>query len=335
MLIFSSFFAIVDHHLYINCIRFIDPLSFECMAQYYEQDLLSSLHTLSLQEKDQKKLFKTEQHYRRQRKRRQRTQQLNNSLSIKPIFTALHPYDIIHIHHTTSIEFIYDLIDLAQHTYKFTIDTETDKKSHQPALIQIEFVDGPQSIVLLIETCHLPDESSLLFGLIQSLLNVIFKPSNTILSWGHAMDELIKFLPYHIINWDTLDQLHFINIQDCFKKWYNDTMIHKCGLQYNIDHCSCTCSYRPYKRNHDKWSLQQAIAYTFNEFLNKHCTFSNWTQGLDDYLHHDYSSHCHRQYLIQYAVNDCLAVTKLAMVITNNWSLKQLQEHNVNSYISK
>ena len=100
------------------------------MAHYYEEDRLSSPNIFSREENDTKQLFKTQQHYRRQRKRQQRTQQLNNSLCIKPIFIALHPYDIIHIHHTISIESMYDLIYLAQYTYKFTIDTETDKKSH-------------------------------------------------------------------------------------------------------------------------------------------------------------------------------------------------------------
>jgi hypothetical protein len=279
--------------------------------------------------------------FHQRKKRRERSQQLNDQLSVKPIFTPLYDYDIIHLHRRTSMKQMYELISSAYDTQLFTIDTETDHRTCQPALIQIEFVVHDyysRSMVLLIETGYLPSRSSILFRLIRSLLKIIFQSTNTILSWGNPINELIHFLPYQILDSNLINQLNFIDIQYYFKKWYNKTFVHQCNFPDNYtDDLSCTCPYRPYKRSHEKWSLQKAIAYTFNEFLNKCCIPpNNWIQGLDDHLHDHQISlfqsqqhhHRHRQHLIAYAVNDCLAVTKLSMVIFHNWTLNQLKQYN-------
>ena len=62
-----------------------------------------------------------------------------------------------------------------------------------------------------------------------------------------------------------------------------------------------------------------AIAFTLHEFLDKSRTKSHWHRHLDRINVHQ-SSRINaeekkiRQQMIQYAVNDCLAVTKLVMV---------------------
>ena len=124
--------------------------------------------------------------------RNQRQRQLNQQLSVLPSFTPLNQYHIYHIHRFTSPTLLHDLIQLARETTQFTVDTENDYSTHVPALIQIEFI-GTTSVVLLIETCHLPHPSSVLSWLIRSLLSIIFRTSNTIYAWGDVVDELLDF----------------------------------------------------------------------------------------------------------------------------------------------
>jgi hypothetical protein len=100
-----------------------------------------------------------------------RKRQLNRNLGVLPIFTPLSPYKIYHINQSTPTILLQDLITLARKTTKFTIDTESDYYTHEPALIQIEFIHS-QSIVLLIEIYHLPHELSVLFWLIRGHLRI-------------------------------------------------------------------------------------------------------------------------------------------------------------------
>ena len=128
--------------------------------------------------------------------------------------------------------------------------------------------------------------------------------------------------------------MNTIDVQHHFKQWYNTIFKHSCGLQpFDDDHILCTCSYRPVKDKNNKWSLQKAIAYTFNEFLDKRRTKSNWTRHLDlaNVPHFFVLTKTQKKVceeLIQYAVNDCLAVTKLIMVLKFDWSKEQLQQYN-------
>ncbi|CAF4630506.1 unnamed protein product, partial [Rotaria sp. Silwood2] len=71
--------------------------------------------------------------------------------------------------------------------------------------------------------------------------------------------------------------------------------------------------------NH-KWSLQMAIAYAFHEFLDKSRTKSRWIRNLD-ITNNNRSSVVNLKVnriveeMIEYAVNDCLAVTKLVSML--------------------
>jgi hypothetical protein len=226
-----------------------------------------------------------------------------------------------------------NLIELAKETTSFTIDTEHDYYTHQAALIQIEFIRDT-SIVLLIEACHLPHPSSTLFWLIKSLLKVILNPSHRIYSWGDVIFELSDFIQYGLFSLHTLHQINTSDIQCHFKRWYNKAFKHDCGLPpFEDDHVLCTCAHRPVKDKNNQWSLQKAIAYTFNEFLDKSRTKSNWSRHLDltdvRYFlvrHKNEKKIC--QELILYAVNDCLAVSKLVMVLEKDWTKEQLEQYN-------
>lgn len=252
-----------------------------------------------------------------------RKREINCELSTLPIFTPLNHYKVCHVNWTTSTMLLHDLIQLAKKTRQFTIDTEHDYFTHEPALIQIEFIRS-DSVILLIEACHLPDKSSVLFWLIRSLMQVILKSSNLIFSWGDTIDELANFIHFGLFSLKTIEDIQPVDVQYQFKAWYNKSFPHFCGLSYDDDDFTCPCPHRPLHHANHKWSLQRAIAYTFYEFLDKGRTKSRWSQYLYPNNIHRSSPKTQdqqiRQQMIQYAVNDCLSVTKLAKLLDFNWT---------------
>ncbi|CAF4191718.1 unnamed protein product [Rotaria sp. Silwood2] len=92
-------------------------------------------------------------------------------------------------------------------------------------------------------------------------------------TWSKSNKDLLYNQVY--CGFPTCDtaKVNFVNIQESFKTWYNTTFGHdeNCGqiLDFNdIDGPLCMCSHRPLKCSHDKWSLSDAIAYTFHEKLD-------------------------------------------------------------------
>ena len=248
-------------------------------------------------------------------RRHERQRRLNEELSVLPTFTPLNDFTVHLINHSTSTMLMQSLIELARQTRRFTIDTEQDYYSHRPALIQVEFVQAT-SVVILVEVCHLPHPSSTLFWLIRSLFKVILRPEKLILGWGDIVDELSSFIDDGLFSSDLLEQITTIDVQHQFKSWYNDRHPHRCDLTPSADdHITCTCSYRPVKNRNDKWSLQKAVAYLFDEFLDKSRTKSNWSRRLDckDVRRYTITNRKENETreLISYAAKDCLAVTKL------------------------
>ncbi len=133
-----------------------------------------------------------------------------------------------------------------------------------------------------------------------------------------------------------INEVYTINLQLLFKQWYNKTFVHKCGLlPSSIDNPLCTCSHRPVKHKNNQWSLQKAIAYTFNEFLDKSQTRTPWSRPLNFSYIEQYSLINNKikniyDRRVFYAVNDCLAVTKLLMVLEFIWTKEQLEQYNNN-----
>ena len=114
----------------------------------------------------------------------------------------------------------------------------------------------------------------------------------------------ITISKYHNFGRKNLYEIRFVNRQQAFKTWYNTTFRHNdnCGqiLHFlEIDGPLCTCSHRPYKSSTDNWSLWMAIAFTFHENINKRN---------DDF-------------------RQCLAITKLSMVIQENWNHQTVQNY--------
>ncbi|CAF1371059.1 unnamed protein product [Rotaria sordida] len=252
--------------------------------------------------------------------RNARKYELNKALSILPIFNPLNDYHIYHINQLTSSILLHDLIERARKTTRFTIDTEDDYYTHRPALIQIEFIQY-QSIVLLIEVHHLPEVTSAIFWLIRSLVKIILNSSNCIYSWGDGEKELNKFISCGLFSFDQLHQINNMDIQKLFKQRHDQKLNHEhTHLPLDIQKRLDTYSKQSIKSFHYIWSLQMAIAYACHEFLDKSRTKSRWSRHLD-MINHNSSSVMNLkekqiiQQMIQYAVNDCLAVTKLVMLL--------------------
>ncbi|CAF1484883.1 unnamed protein product [Adineta steineri] len=187
--------------------------------------------------------------------------------------------------------------------------------------------------------CQLPLKTSIIYPFIQKLFDVIFHPSNIFLTWGNEDNEMLKFQEYEFVNSLPLTSLHIINVQQKFKNWYNNTYKHgndcpTIAVYYNNNNIDdsphCTCIYRPYKNPDNSWSLQMAISTIYNQFLDKSWTRSNWGQGLDirlylnlkfNTLNYNVKSSLTSEQeriqlkLVNYAIDDCFAVTKLAFKI--------------------
>jgi hypothetical protein len=122
-------------------------------------------------------------------------QQHHRQLISRPKFAPVDLHVSYLVNRFTGSEMMHDLIHLAQKTKRFTVDTQFDHGTGRPSLIQIEFVHELLSIVVLIETCHLPaDKESLTFWLIRSLLKFVFEPSKVIYVWGRTIDVLVPFV---------------------------------------------------------------------------------------------------------------------------------------------
>lgn len=230
------------------------------------------------------------------------------------LFRSLSSYRYYHIHKNTPIDLLDDLIDYAKVVKHYTIDTEAQsvpKRPSIPALIQIEYVyeDNP-SILLLIECMHLPETNEPTFIKIKQLCKIIFSVEHTIYSWGNLVDELEDFYQYNLFDESDVNDVKERNLQDEFKKYFNTTYPTSPDIKL---------------KSNETYSLQFAIFNTFNEWLTKRYTLGNFGCGLDlalhtitvprqfmymekQVIHHEKEI---RELLINYALNDCLSVTKL------------------------
>ncbi|CAF3600157.1 unnamed protein product [Rotaria sp. Silwood2] len=106
-----------------------------------------------------------------------------------------------------------------------------------------------------------------------------------------ALKELSQFIEYDLFTSEILDQSIFINLQDRFKIWHYE--------QYGY-----------YQTGKNLWGLQAAIKDTYEQYLDKSERLNIWSRG----LHHREITKTENkiQTMIEYATNDCLAVTKLA-----------------------
>ncbi|CAF1464395.1 unnamed protein product [Rotaria sordida] len=230
------------------------------------------------------------------------------------IFQPLSSYRYYHIHKNTPIDLLDDLIDYAKAVKHYTIDTEDQlvpKRPSIPALIQIEYVyDNNPSILLIIECMYLPEQNEPTFTKIKQLCKIIFSMGHTIYSWGNLANELEDFYQYNLFDKNDINHVNGRNVQGEFKKYFNTTYPTSPDIKL---------------KSNETYSLQFAIFNTFNEWLTKRYTLGNFGCGLDPALHtitvpkqfkymqeqviEDEKEI--KELLINYALNDCLGVTKL------------------------
>jgi len=217
----------------------------------------------------------------------------NQCFSVLPTFVPLNNYEAYIINKSTDTNRLHDIIRLVKDTKYFTIDTESDKYSGIPSLIQFELIHEHLSTVLLIEVCNIPtQQSSLVLWLIRDIFESIFQSTKVIYSWGNPIEELSKFVTYRLFTNSMLSQPTTIDLQSEFKEWHTG--------KYDGFNAVGRC----------KWSLQYAVVNTYGQFLNKKETLNIWSRTLYRRNEEEYTDKLLS--MINYAINDCLAVTKLA-----------------------
>ncbi|CAF4775035.1 unnamed protein product, partial [Rotaria sp. Silwood2] len=181
-------------------------------------------------------------------------------------------YNIVYVHRFTTIDTISTLINHFESCYRYSIDTESDRLTNELSLIQVHSI--PQhlpSFIVLFELNHLPPIDTFLYEKIKLLFRFLFRLGNIIFAWGAMSSELKHAIRMNLFTWPSLALL--INLQGGFPSWYH-------GAQPSCKVCSplqCTCSKNsPYVNPGEKWSLQNAIRYTVNRFLDKSSTRKNW-----------------------------------------------------------
>ena len=249
-----------------------------------------------------------------------------------PAYTSIHRHRLYFINECTPLFELFYLRELAGVVRGFVIDTESDYPSQSPALIQILFLTSidEESPLLLLESTFLPPADSLLFNHIRLLCADIFRSDAFLFAWGPLEMEIIRFTSFSLIVQPLLSFV--IDVQSLFKIWFNRWI-----LDFEVqsfmtnDHDQLDDVLIINAPTHDPllflpaaqinerkilsaetWSLQDAIAYTFHQYLSKRCTLDRWSVGLDPRLTRTYGhAFNNREDLIAYAATDCLSVAHL------------------------
>ncbi|CAF2785236.1 unnamed protein product [Rotaria sp. Silwood2] len=258
------------------------------------------------------------------------------------IFPPYHPNKPYVLHFVNSLiteQELKHLCTVINNTMDFIFDTESDYHTKMPALIQILIVqpDPQPSLLLLIETNHLPNSSSSLFLGIQHLLHAITRTGTYLYAWGSLLDELERFKIYQFFSMSISS--HIINVQRVFTGWFNEYLNEQSRNNNNnttADDNSLVLKAPEFNpelflppaminrlkvMNNQLWSLQDAIAYLFYQYLSKRDTLRSWSIGLDKRL-----SSCNKNFslnyrrrLITYASFDCLSLMNIMLFMHENY----------------
>ncbi|CAF2236173.1 unnamed protein product, partial [Rotaria magnacalcarata] len=236
-----------------------------------------------------------------------------------PPFQPYH-YQQYFFNYDTSEQTLQHLIEAVKNSTSFTLDTESvciPYQQNKPALIQLQVIqENLFSYIILIEVCHLPYENTEKFELIRELFGYLFDPNNDIYVWG-SIDEFEKFMERHLFSSNQIYRSNNINSQDYFKNYWHDHHPHQLILSSTTNDTSCTCETCLGIQLNNPWSLQDAVGYLLNQWLDKRYTCSSFDIGLDPTLFHRNSNEIeHRNIIATYATNDCLAIHQI-LVHTN------------------
>ena len=239
---------------------------------------------------------------RRNIRRMERNEELHE---IYPPFRSSTNTTVIHLHYRTPITIVNELIWKAKATKLYTIDTESQviNKVAKGAVVQIEFIHSiHESTLIMIECFHLPKRNTFLFTKIAQLCSVILSAENEIITWGPFEKEFKDFRSYDLFELGKVPDK--INLQDRFSDWHNEraTKAHlererrdektrrsddiydtpgECdySIQQAISKTICNCGHHSHYDTNGTWSLQDAIADAFKEFLDKTETVNKWGCG--------------------------------------------------------
>ena len=233
--------------------------------------------------------------------------------STYPPFQPL-PYQLYYVNRTTTEHTLMKLNDHINNSNLFTLDTEAVNILHQPnkpALIQLQIIlSQSSSIMVFVETCHLPRLDQPQFTLIKNLFKSLFQQIKTIFIWGD-IDELIPFTRYELFTTNQIYLSYNVNVQKKFKKYWLDNYPHQSASSSNgTSTCRCrTC----FGIEHDNLiSIQDAVAFELNRWIDKRLTRQPFDIGLDPSLQYLNSGQTnYRQSLCVYAANDCDAIYQL------------------------
>ena len=234
------------------------------------------------------------------------------------------PHHLQFINRTTSEEKLHQMIQVANVSTMFFLDTESTLIYHErnrPALIQLQLCPSNEiPTVLIIETNHLPSINSKEFQLIKQIFRIVLKSNNYMYTWGN-IEELNDFVQFDLFDNNQIIESHNINLQHRFKGFWQRYYPH--GM---MNECICeTCIG---KTTTESWSLQGAVAYFLNEWLDKRHTCTGFDIGLDPELDRWNDEQLeHRIILTTYAAYDCLAMQKILIQMNEISSLVQSNDN--------
>ncbi|CAF1673377.1 unnamed protein product, partial [Adineta ricciae] len=253
------------------------------------------------------------QNYRRRLKKQIKEYEYNIKYTQ---FTPL-PYIPYHVNRKTPIPILQQLIQAATSSTEFTLDTESMKvykAPNRPALIQVQILlPYKLSLVVICEMMHLPHRQSETFALIAEFFKAIFKHNKSMYIWG-TNEELLPFTQFQLFTHDQINAIETIDLQEEFKLFWQQQHPHRRSTiedPYSLNQ-ECRCETCIGKNTSESWSLQDAIAYSFNEYLPKLLTEGDFHIGLDENLvGHDQTQQGYRRALTTYALNDCLSMQRI------------------------
>lgn len=235
-----------------------------------------------------------------------------------PAFQPL-KFEKVFINFQTSDSTLRHLIEQVDNSTIFTLDTESTLIPYQPnkpALIQVQIISSKSfSYVVLIEVCHLPSTREPTFKLIQQFFKKLFDAGKNIFIWGE-INELYDFVKFNLFTYDQIHSSNNINLQDEFKTDWNKHHPHQSTTSSSMNYSKCQCEECLGLQANNTWSLQNAVAFALNQWLDKRQTKSSFGIGLDPKLYHYNSDEInHRESLSQYAAYDCLSMQQLIIYL--------------------
>lgn len=236
----------------------------------------------------------------------------HNYATTLPLFQPTN-YEIVFINRTTSIEKLTELNQRINQTKTFMMDTESINEKFQPnipTIIQLQMCFETMSMILIVETHHLPEKNQPEFNLIRKLFSSLLKRDNRIFVWGD-INELTPFICFELFDQQQILRSNHRNIQDEFKEYWERNYPHNPDQTH-----TCECK-KCFGINHDNAiALQDAVAFKLHQYLNKDSSCEAFNIGLDMKLQSSPLTPEDIEYaerLTNYAANDCDAIYQLIL----------------------